>query len=112
VRLRHAVTLSLLGWYLLLAPLRAQSIRARTSRPTVLFASDVLNLKAPLSKWQKKGIFDSERDCSNERRKLYNQQLADFRQATEPREKRNLSYEMFRSRHAKCVASDDPRFTE
>jgi hypothetical protein len=109
MNLRHAAALGLLGWYLLLPPYRSKETRGPVALRSARAASEIFNFDAPLSKWEKKEPFESERDCENEKNKLYEEQLTEFAKARRQREKRALGHEITRLQHGQCVAGDDPR---
>jgi len=77
----HAATLALIGWYLLVPP----------AAPTPRY-----DLKAPLSKWDKKGNFTSQNQCNDA---LATRRL---KEAHDDVSQRRWAF-------GRCVASDDPR---
>ena len=81
---RHAATLALLGWYLMIGP------------PTD--KAGVRNTSAPLSQWELFEGYDTAEECRNNK-------VAMFTKAREKGDKANERLML----DAKCVASDDPR---
>jgi hypothetical protein len=58
LKLRHAAALALLGWYLIAPPYIESEPHS---------GAPVINLDAPLSPWNPRGIFDSEIECGKAR---------------------------------------------
>ena len=96
---RHAAALALVGWYFILPP-------SRTSPKGIVN----MNTKAPLSRWQIVGRFDSTNDCNE-----YSDELRKAQRETEnpnisPVEKRIEEGTMnILLANSQCIATDDPR---
>ncbi len=97
--LRHAAALVLVGWYFIMPP-------ARTSPKGIVN----MNIKAPLSRWQIVGRFDSIKDC--------NEYSDELRKMTREAENPNISPVEKRIEegtmnillaNSQCIATDDPR---
>jgi hypothetical protein len=88
---RYAVALALVGWYLMLAPLRPD-------RPNV-------DRDAPLSTWKQSEAFGTGEDCEFHLRNM----MKSLSRAKEelPSFDRTSFYRQLRD--ARCVAGDDPR---
>jgi hypothetical protein len=98
MNLRHAAALALVGWYLMVPPLRH-------GRPT---GADAVGPEAPLWLWQNMGSFDSAADCYK-----YKNFLSDRHAAGENAQGGTLPPDLkaeFQAEDsdAKCIATDDP----
>jgi hypothetical protein len=104
---RHAAALALVGWYLLMPPLKNKSV-----------ATD-----APLSTWKLVNSFDTASDCENSRsslieqaKKTASQENKDF-EATRGDGSNSQNLETLQQLYflevvvplQKCIATDDPR---
>ena len=107
MNLRHVAALTLIGWYLMLAPFRSGIPHDPYALRAARSASEVFDFDAPLPAWTKQASLDSGADCQSEKDKLYNLKLGEFKQAIS-RRKRSLARELTRFQHARCVKSDDP----
>jgi hypothetical protein len=105
--LRHAVALALVGWYLMMPPLRPpQSIRWSEGK----FQVDTLT-PAPLSQWTIVDSFDSARECRESHLKLLNDRLVKLDHDRIMNSVKGY-IQIEQAYNAKCVASDDPRLKE
>jgi hypothetical protein len=92
---RHAAALALVGWYLMMPPVK-QDCSQWPDQP----CSVHVDMTAPLSKWQHRLVFDSAQECQ--------ERLATMNSPSDG----NSSMDNFlavMNRNAQCVASDDPR---
>jgi len=99
MKLRHAVALTLAGWYLIVPP------AGRTAR---------VGLAMPLSQWTTVGSFDSAAKCESGRRKGL--PLVEKRIKGEAEkagvQAHNSDVQILAQSLLRCVASDDPRLKE
>jgi hypothetical protein len=67
---RHAAALALVGWYLMIPPLTEDGHPAQLSGPIRRDSVWAVEFKAPLSKWEIKGTYDSVSQCNEYRETL------------------------------------------
>ena len=102
MRCCSAAALALVGWYLMLPPLRPpQSVRWSDGKAHF----DQLP-PAPLSQWTIVDSFDSARECRKGRDKLLNDRVL-F--GSSPKITVNDEIRIEQVYNARCIASDDPR---
>jgi len=103
MKLRHAAALALVGWFFVLPPTRFQRL---PSGKTAVH----MNPKAPLSRWQILGRFDSTEECyeySNELRKVQHETDPPSISAVEEQdEETTMNVYLAKSQ---CIVTDDPR---
>ena len=101
---RHAAVLALVGWYLMMPPIKGNLPDLKT------------DTDAPLSRWQQRGAYDTAKACEE---KLEVLQGADG--LTEAESKlsagKNVTAKELQIlsapiNYARCVATDDPRLKE
>jgi hypothetical protein len=96
---RHAAALALVGWYLMVPPLRH-------GKPT---GADAVGPEAPLSVWQNMGSFDTAADCYKDLHSIRIRHEAgkDLQGDNLPAD---LKAEFLAlDSDALCIATDDPR---
>ena len=99
---RHAAALALVGWYFIMPP-------TRTSPKGIVN----MDIKAPLSRWQIVGRFDSTKDCNESPDQLRKMQRETENPNISPVENRNEEGAMnILLAKSQCIASDDPRLKE
>ncbi len=106
MKLRHAAALALVGWYLMMPPLKGKSVVA----------------DAPLSAWKIVDRFDTAADCENssssllkQAKKTASQEERDFKANSDRSNSQNL--ETIQQLYflqvvvplQECIATDDPR---
>jgi hypothetical protein len=64
MKLRHAATLALVGWYLLLPPIKLGILPNGQTGPR-------LGSQLPLADWDNLGSYDSARECERDESKIY-----------------------------------------
>jgi|SRR5208337_1710671 len=104
---RHAATLAVVGWYLMMPPfIRVRPDARDPSRDRV-----VLDSNAPLSKWFWSGSFDSVDACQRSQEKeIAETQRRNSLSPSPPAEiDRNVEMAFW---EARCIATDDPRLKE
>jgi len=97
MKLHFAAALALVGWYLIVPPVRVDSKGSpeeQSDRSGFVYETD-----APLSKWFNEGNFDSAAACD--------QALSQFRHTP-----RATAADQIQELAARCIASDDPRLKE
>jgi hypothetical protein len=121
----HAAALALVGWYLMMPPLKENPlVRSPTYEPSRSNEGDLVDTKAPLSIWTNVRSFDSASQCNwmldhltkdydkDIDRELHKEVGRDPKEAD-----RDISSDKFlrhyvgslRIERAKCIATDDPR---
>jgi hypothetical protein len=100
MKCRHAAAIALVGWYLMVPPVKY----APTSKPDLL----AVDPSAPLSKWSVSESFDTAAEC--EARK--DQRFETFRKAMEPSAFLKF-YDGPKGAllQGQCIATDDPRLS-
>ncbi len=93
---RHATTLALLGWYLMIAPHPGGILKP-------------FDFNAPLSKWGQSGNYDSKADCENARTSQISQRQDKSDEIKSRKTKRILQHAIDGLQHGQCVSADDPR---
>ena len=95
---RHRAALAVIGWYLMMPPPYWSKTNPRN---------------APLGQWTLFGRYDSAQECSDERTKMIRVQymalLSDLAEDVSDPNRPSLSLDF---KHARCIASDDPRLKE
>jgi hypothetical protein len=101
-RYRHALTVSLLGWYLMLPPV--------VQRASLPWPDD----KAPLSQWSVAESFDAAKDCeaAAEARRVKFQETYQKQNSGNPGEQFWMRFYLTAAMGATCIATDDPRLKE
>jgi hypothetical protein len=96
MELRHAATIVLAGWYLLMPP----------------WIGPTLDLRTPLSKWVNQGSFNSDEQCENARADLINGFKGDLDtaegKAPDSEDVVMLQMADEAEEESECVATDDP----
>ena len=93
MNLRHAATVALLGWYLMLPQMKLQETKDDAAVGSNQ-CTDVVDKSAPLAQWTLYASFDSAAQCKAMRAQLLAlPKLADHQRYVD----------------STCVASDDPR---
>jgi hypothetical protein len=92
---RHAISLTLLGWYLMIPPYK----------PVGESRQYIVHSAAPLGHWTKMKSFESRRGCEG-----YKQRLLEWAKAN-PQHYRSAPMRGFEDavHQSQCVAKDDPR---
>jgi hypothetical protein len=108
MNLRHAAALALVGWYLMVPPLTEDGHPARLSGPISPDSVWGVEFKAPLSKWELNGTYNSASQC-NEERETRSERIR--KETHWPEGSRSWAFgEDFID--SQCIASDDPRLKE
>jgi hypothetical protein len=107
---RHTAALALVGWYLMLPPLRQPSLIARAS--AWVFGGHLVketDSDAPIATWVQSGEFESLNACKSQQDHLYAD--ANRKIATPPISWQDLDDQAYLGQLAfgHCIASDDPR---
>ncbi len=109
LRMRHAATLSLLVWYLLVPPL---------IEPSPLPGSlPLMDYNEPMSKWKIEQKFDRYNDCYHVLREKISQVWQQYTPMHVPKNTSKAAANQSRTSvllgwfSAECVANDDPRLT-
>jgi hypothetical protein len=100
---RHAAVLTIVGWYLMLPPLRLEGPASDPNTPVEV------DTKAPLSKWKIVLGFDTAKECydyPDHMRKLLREKEANPNSEKAKGADAMAKYWFDR---AQCVATDDPR---
>jgi hypothetical protein len=114
---RHAATLALVGWYLLLPPQRQPSLIARASAWALgTHLVKEFDSNAPIATWVQLDEFESRNDCEsqlthlNANANLRIQAIYAHKNITQE----DLDAEAYLGRvlFARCISSDDPRLKE
>jgi hypothetical protein len=90
---RHAATLPLVGWHLMVPPSRTCPGRSRYFQPDPLDAS--------LDKWQMVDTFDTVAECKKD--------LLEYLQKARECKDRDWPAVHYVASYGRCIASDDPR---
>ena len=88
---RHAATLALVGWYLIVPPLTSREPRA-------------VDIKAPFSTWEAQSLFETQQGCLEAKSDIVDR-VARKALAT-------ASANTCQDCYAQCIATDDPRLKE
>jgi hypothetical protein len=105
MRFRHAAALAIVVWYLMVPPLTEDGHPAQMSGPIRGNSVWGVEVKAPLSKWELNGTYDSASRC-NEERKTRSERIRKETQWPEGSRSWAFGADLIDSL---CVASDDPR---
>jgi hypothetical protein len=104
------------GWYLIDPPTRKSELLCLEKRQATSeqCAIRLIDLDAPLSKWEQVFAFDSANECELSR--VFTLQLARERQQglqmnSSPQEQYNAHFFRWHSGSARCISMDDPRLT-
>jgi hypothetical protein len=103
VKLRHTAALVLVGWYLMLPPLRLEGPASDPNTPVEV------DTQAPLSAWKIVHRFDTAKECYNypdHIRKILREREPNPNSKEAKGEDAMAKYWFDR---AQCVATDDPR---
>jgi len=102
MNLRHAAALALIGWYLMVPPLRDTGI----------------DTSVPLAQWNISGSYDTASDCESSKNRL-DDGIRDPTQAAKikaeaVKEGKDWDQQraILRSEASKCVSTDDPRLAK
>jgi len=102
MKVRHAAALALVGWYLMVPPLR---VKGPVSDPNTPVEADIA---APLSQWTKLGtLFATLKECReypSHFRKLMHEANGDTEQEKQADEMAEYWFGK-----SQCIAADDPR---
>jgi hypothetical protein len=108
MKLRHAVALALVGWYLMLPPTYGVAARdykqEGEEHPILKFGNKYIGIRddAPIDQWEIDSSYDTASEC----------QTVSYRVRSQTPPKDLNSFEgLQRMRHTfgKCIATDDPR---
>jgi len=98
MKLRHAAALALVGWYLMLPPVRSTSPLSPATKMAAT-RSDCYDANAPISRWQTIEAFDTAEQCK----------AASSKSAWSHRQ-HGLDCGLASAwLDAQCIATDDPR---
>lgn len=103
MKLCHGAAVVLVGWYFIMPPTRFS--RLPTGKNVVH-----MNIKAPLSRWQIVGRFDSIKECNEYADELRKTQRETENPNISAVEKNNEETTMnIRLAKSRCIDTDDPR---
>jgi len=111
---RHAAALALVGWYLMVPPFKPNSM-PQPSFTLPSLEARVLNIDAPLSKWEIYVASDSADECEADKTetvKLLNQKTITGKDGAVTERGSKVILLAIQLRHAQCIASDDPRLAK
>jgi len=90
---RHAAALALVGWYLMLPPVKQGTIHT----------------EAPLGKWEVNEAFESAERCNQGRKSNLNDAVQQLKNPASDALDRITAMDFLK---AQCIASDDPRLAK
>jgi|SRR5271156_2451692 hypothetical protein len=104
MKLRHAAALALVGWYLMVPPIRSYV-------PLILLPNE------PLTKWEQRQSYDTAEQCKAARkriqkylaRELTKQRLGKDSHYIEQPVAQEIIAEQGKLNLSRCIATDDPR---
>jgi hypothetical protein len=96
MKLHHAATLALFGWYLMVAPHNGGALKP-------------FDYHAPLSTWEKSASYDSKADCEKARSTRISERQDKSDEIKSRKTKRILQHAIEGLQHGQCVSADDPR---
>lgn len=111
---RHAAALALVGWYLMVPPFKPNDMH-RPSFTLRSLEARILNLDAPLSKWEIYVPSDSADECEASKTatlKLLDQQKITGKDSAITERGAKVILLELQLRHSQCIASDDPRLAK